>query len=319
MNGMSPRVSVVLPTFNRARTLPRAIATVLSQNVRDIELIIVDDASTDGTRELMSAQTDSRVRYVRQERNGGPAVARNTGIQLARGEYVAFQDSDDEWLPLKLEKQIASLQSAGDSAGLSICGQIRWDTSSICYLPQHSRTGARAGRLREEILHNNFALTPSWLVKREVFERIGPFDESLPMLEDWEWLIRYNEQHPAVLLDEPLMMVWESADSISLNQERYIRALSAIIEKHTAALASDRRSLSNLHYILGTKHALYADVGSARSSFSTAARLWPRDPRYWVASALALPGSTALFRRAWLGIRRAKGHSDPRRERLWTS
>ncbi|MFP5307675.1 MAG: glycosyltransferase, partial [Gammaproteobacteria bacterium] len=302
----SPNVSVVLPTFNRARTLPRAIASVLAQGETSLELIVVDDGSTDDTERVVAALQDSRVRYVRRSGNGGPAAARNAGLALARGEYIGFQDSDDEWLPLKLEKQLAALRSAPPQVGLALCGQLRWDTRTLWYLPAHARTGVRNGRLREEILHNNFALTPSWLLRRKVVEELGGFDETLPMLEDWEWLIRYTARFPAVLVDEPLMMVWESRDSISLKHSRYVVALERIIAAHRDALADDPRSLANLHYVLGKKYALYIDPAAARVAFGEALRLWPRDPRHWVALALSLAGSRALFQRVWLGVRSMK-------------
>ncbi|MFA5938157.1 MAG: glycosyltransferase family 2 protein [Sinimarinibacterium sp.] len=311
-----PKVSVILPTFNRARTLPRAMTSVLAQSERSLELIVVDDDSTDDTESVVTSVADPRVRYVRRTGNSGPAAARNAGLAVARGTFVGFQDSDDEWLPLKLEKQLAALDAAAPDVGLVLCGQLRWDTRTLWYLPDHGRTGVRSGRLRAEILRTNFALTPSWLLRRSVVERLGGFDEALSMLEDWEWLIRYTERHAAVLLDEPLMMVWESADSISLNHARYVRALETIIAKHRDALSADPLSLANLYYVLGKKYALYVETTAARPAFRKALQLWPRDPRYWAAFALSLAGSRTLFQRAWLGVRRMKGIELPRPERL---
>ncbi|HUP91362.1 MAG TPA: glycosyltransferase family 2 protein [Solimonas sp.] len=315
MHAATPWVSVILPTFNRAGTLPRALASVLAQSVGELELIVVDDGSTDGTAQLMAGIRDPRVRYVPRERNGGPAATRNSGIELARGEFVAFQDSDDEWLPLKLEKQLAALEAAGPQVGLALCGQLRWDTRELVYLPGHARRGARSGRLRQEILRNNFALTPSWLVRRAVFGQIGAFDETLPMLEDWEWLIRYTERGAAVLVDEPLMMVWESPDSISHNHAKYIPALEAIIARHRAALAGDPRSLAGLHYVLGKKLALHGSPAQAREEFRAALRLWPRDWRHWAVMALTLAGSQRLFQKVWRHVRRLKGFEVPHTDR----
>ncbi len=310
----TPSVSVVLPTYNRAHTLPRAIASVLAQDARDLELLVVDDGSTDDTRQVVGGINDPRLRYLQRPRNGGPAAARNTGLAHARGEYIAFQDSDDEWLPLKLNKQLAALRQAPPDIGLVLCGQLRWDTRNLCYLPDRTRTGARQGQLREEILRSNFALTPSWLVRRAVFDAIGGFDETLPMLEDWEWLIRYNERCPALLLDEPLMMVWESADSISHNHEKYILALSTIIQRHAPALAADPKSLANLHYVLGKKYALHVSTARARTEFFRALLLWPRDWRHWMALGLTLAAPQVLFRHVWRRVRRLKGFEIPQQK-----
>ena len=108
----SPLISVILPTYNRAHTLMRAVTSVLNQDYREIELIVVDDASTDGTTELLESIADPRLRVIRHDHNKGVAGATNTGIQAARGEIIAFQDSDDEWLDGKLSHQMARLAAA---------------------------------------------------------------------------------------------------------------------------------------------------------------------------------------------------------------
>lgn len=114
---LPPTVSVILPTYNRATLLPRAVHSVLAQTRQDFELIIVDDASTDGTAELVEQLADSRIVYLRQSARRGAAAARNTGIRAATAPYVAFIDSDDAWLPTKLERQLSAMShSAQDSS-----------------------------------------------------------------------------------------------------------------------------------------------------------------------------------------------------------
>lgn len=100
-----PTVSVVIPTYNRAHLVGRAIQSVLNQTYQDFEIIVVDDGSTDNTEEVVKSFNDPRIRYIRHDQNRGGSAARNTGIKMARGEYIAFQDSDDEWLPEKLESR----------------------------------------------------------------------------------------------------------------------------------------------------------------------------------------------------------------------
>ena len=172
----APAISVVLPTYNRAHTLARAMHSALQQSFRDLELIVVDDGSSDSTEALVASLSDARIRYVRRA-NGGVAAARNTGVAHARGEMIAFLDSDDEWLLNKLEKQVAALRAAGPDVGLALCGLLRYDTRQVFYLPGRSRIGARAADIHAEILRNNYALTSSWCVRREHFEQVGPFDE----------------------------------------------------------------------------------------------------------------------------------------------
>ena len=108
----NPTVSIIIPTYNRAHLIGRAIQSVLNQTYQNFEIIVVDDGSTDNTEEMIKEfqKHDKRIKYIRHEKNRGGAAARNTGIKVARGEYIAFQDSDDEWLPEKLEKQMDVFQ-----------------------------------------------------------------------------------------------------------------------------------------------------------------------------------------------------------------
>ena len=111
-----PLVSVILPTFNRAATLPRAIMSVLDQSYRNLELLIVDDGSRDNTAEVVAGIRDPRLRYNPLEVNGGASSARNAGLREAKSDFIAFKDSADEWLAGKLEKQVRAAQAAGEAA-----------------------------------------------------------------------------------------------------------------------------------------------------------------------------------------------------------
>jgi glycosyltransferase involved in cell wall biosynthesis len=113
----SPRVSVIIPTHNRPDRLPRAVASVLNQTFRDVEIVIVDDASADDAAEVVARQ-DPRIRYVRHGSPKGACGARNTGIRLARGEFVGFLDDDDEWLPEKLQRQVRVFEASPSDVGV---------------------------------------------------------------------------------------------------------------------------------------------------------------------------------------------------------
>jgi glycosyltransferase involved in cell wall biosynthesis len=114
----NPTVSIIIPTYNRSRLLARAVKSVLNQTYQNFELIIVDDASTDNTEEVVGSFNDERIKYVRHEKNKGEAVARNTGIKAARGEYIASHDSDDEWLHEKLAKRIRAFENCSPEIGV---------------------------------------------------------------------------------------------------------------------------------------------------------------------------------------------------------
>ena len=185
----SPFVSVVIPAYNRAHLLSRAINSVLAQTFSDYEIIVIDDGSTDHTRGTVDRFRGSRIRLLRLERNWGASRARNLGIQAAHGDWVAFLDSDDEWLPRKLELQVARLQETNDSHA----------TVVYCLCDQHDgstkRTVPSTGRLHEgdvfdHLLRNRRPPTASaFVVKRSCLLRIGGFDEGFPSSNDIDlWL-----------------------------------------------------------------------------------------------------------------------------------
>jgi glycosyltransferase involved in cell wall biosynthesis len=300
-------ISVILPAYNRAATLKRAITSVLSQDSsKPLELIVVDDGSTDHTADVVAAIRDERLRYIRRTANGGASAARNAGILAASGRYIAFIDSDDEWLPFKLEKQLTAIEAAGAGTGMVVCGLIRWDKRQAVYVPLPERREQRKQDLKREIMRQNFALTSCWLVRREIFESVGLFDESLKCLVDWEWLLRFCFRHELYLIEEPLLMVYASPDSISSQELNYIESLEKMLAKHAPALAGDRRSLSNLYYVLGKKYCLYKSSREGRQRFMRALWLYPFDLRIAAALFMSLFGMRA-FTAVWRSVRHSKG------------
>ena len=178
-------ISVVIPCYNRRDKLPACLFSVLGQTYTNMEVIVVDDASTDGTQELFENITDPRVKYYRYEQNRGACYARNYGAERARGELLAFQDSDDTWHAEKLEKQLRLLEETG--ADLCFCGmnRIAHDGSSF-YFPVHDFHGEKA---LEEFLAENRAGTQTMLMKKGVWEALR-FDESFRRYQDWDFSIR---------------------------------------------------------------------------------------------------------------------------------
>lgn len=189
-----PRFSVVMAAFNARRTVRAAIESVLAQTISDLELIVVDDGSTDGTADAVARVDDPRVRYVAQP-NRGPAAARNTGIAQARGEYVVFLDSDDLFLPSYLERSEAALRAtpgAGFAYGDAyvfddLTGKVRRRSAMARNRPPDPPPADREAFLLE-LLGRNFIYV-AVTVPREVLARLGGFDESLKGPEDYElWL-----------------------------------------------------------------------------------------------------------------------------------
>lgn len=171
-------VSVIIPTYNYARYLGEAIDSALGQTLAPLEVIVVDDGSTDDTPELLAAYGD-RIRVLRQK-NAGVAVARNSGIAAARGEYVAFLDADDTWLPRKLELQMPLFTG---SVGLVHCGL---EFGTAIQLPRVDGDVANALLLLEpDVIHGPGSTV---VVPKHVAEEAGGFDPSLPASEDWDFI-----------------------------------------------------------------------------------------------------------------------------------
>lgn len=203
----SPFVSVVIPTYNRAHLISRALQSVLCQTFSDYEIVVVDDGSTDHTLEVIKAFQDTRIEYVRLERNRGPSLARNVGIQAARGEWIAFLDSDDEWLPRKLELQVARLEGTNDShATVVYCLCDQYDGSLKRTVPSIDRL--HEGDVFDHLLRNRRPPTASaFVVKRSCLLGIGGFDEGFPSSNDIDlWLRLAQASNRFLAVNEVLVI-----------------------------------------------------------------------------------------------------------------
>lgn len=198
-----PRVSVIVPTYNRASVLGEALESVLEQSYRDFELIVVDDGSTDQTAEVVGRYGD-RVRTLRREANGGCGAARNDGIRASRGELIAFLDSDDVYLPGRLEACVQALDARPDCGG-AYCDSRHVAPDGAPMPTRLSRAGHYlSGRIfRGELLH--FALhTNTITVRRRCFDEVGLFDEASLRFEDQHMWLRLTHRYPFVCVPEAL-------------------------------------------------------------------------------------------------------------------
>jgi glycosyltransferase involved in cell wall biosynthesis len=206
----SPLVSVVIPVHNRPDAVPRAIASVLAQTFQQFEIVVVDDGSTDATCDAVSCVRDVRVRLIRHKRNRGGSAARNTGIEAARAPFVAFLDSDDEWLPTKLERQLDVFARSPDTLGLVYTGAERVFADGS--VSRH--TARRRGDLTRALLTENVVgETSLGMVRRSALDAIGGFDESLPSCQDLDLWLRLCEQFSADVVPDALVRVSNGNDS----------------------------------------------------------------------------------------------------------
>lgn len=244
--------SVVIPTHNRGRVVVQAIESALAQSHGDLEVIVVDDGSTDDTAQRVGRFRDARVRYLRRP-HAGVSAARNAGIAAATGDLVAFLDSDDLWKPDKVEAEIAAL-ARYPSAGGVFSDLEKVDGAT--FVPSFMRRTRVFSRLLAEraypegLLLSPRALylcllqevpikTPALTVRRSALERVGGFDEAWTSSEDWEFLLRFARRESLVYLDRPLAVIRISADSLRRrDQERGELAMLRL-------LASERRRVAD--------------------------------------------------------------------------
>lgn len=198
-------ISVIIPAYNRAHTISIAIQSVLNQSYQDFEIIVVDDASTDGIEKLIKNGTDPRIKYVSHSKNRGAAAARNTGIKAAQGEYIAFLDSDDEWSKQKLELQLEFLNNQAKEVLVTCTGYI---LNLLDDGKQKLRDLKHHQDINQSILFDcDISPGSTMLVKKRVFNEVGYFDEELKRLEDWDWLLRYRSIGKIALLHQLLAII----------------------------------------------------------------------------------------------------------------
>lgn len=195
-----PLVSVIIPTYNRANLIQRAVRSVLAQTYAKFELIVVDDCSLDNTVSLVSAVQDDRVKVIRHQANQGEGASRNTGMQVSRGKYAAFLDSDDEWLPSKLERQVAALEAS--QAALCYCQTYLEETpGKFVIRPQRPYQGGHL--LRYLICEVQAAMQSSGLVVHRDYWQ--PFETTFRVHTDWDWLFQLRQRTSRfVFVAEPL-------------------------------------------------------------------------------------------------------------------
>jgi glycosyltransferase involved in cell wall biosynthesis len=218
-----PEVSVIITTFNRAHFLREAINSVLSQTYQDFEVVVVDDGSTDDTRETIKSYTDPRVKYIYQK-NQGAGAARNTGLQASEGRLIALLDADDIWLPEKLELQIKAL--ALNPRASVVYSDMYFFGSKSSTTPetffQWLKWPPPKGKVIDKMVVRSFGHPSTLMTRREVFDTIGLFDENLPYCDDYDMLIRLAAYFEFEVVPLPLVKYRLHPDQISHNLERVI-------------------------------------------------------------------------------------------------
>jgi glycosyltransferase involved in cell wall biosynthesis len=267
-----PKVSVVIPTYNRAHLIKTAINSILMQTYRDFEIIIADDCSTDNTQQVIKDIKDDRVKYLRLEKNSGSCAARNAGIRTAKTDWVAFLDSDDYWLETKLEKQVKLIPQLSREYAVIHCGiQLVDETNNKPVGERIIQDGTE-----KEIRNNPEKLVPStctMLIRKEALNDVGYFDESLPAHQETELGIRLSLRYKFKLVNEILVKALVNHNQITSNSNNRIRAKEIIIEKHKNVLG--KNVLYNFSVIIAGNAIINGNRKKAKEFYSKAFRFKP--------------------------------------------
>jgi GT2 family glycosyltransferase len=297
----NPLVSAIIPTYNRAHVICEAVDSALGQTYSQIEVIVVDDGSKDDTLARLKQYGD-RIRVVSQG-NAGPAVARNRGIALSRGELIAFLDSDDIWLPTKIERQVKLLERAGGSVPCCLSNiMMKWNAGDrasfdIAVLEASADEGVWLN-VDEVLATRSVLFNQGIIIRREVLEKIGGFDEKIRYLEDYEFPLRLSLEGPWAFIKTPLVIWRESmTNSVYKNSLREELCTSEcmveVLKEHLARVEKNTRQAQLRRHVSrelrwARQHLWAVRMGQAGSWGSAIAASFSGMERY----------RSALFRRS---------------------
>lgn len=233
---MEELVSVVIPTYNRGHVLKRAIESVQGQTYSEIEILVIDDGSTDDTQQIVSGIQDRRIRYINNPKNCGVSHTRNLGIAASKGVYIAFQDSDDVWESEKLEKQVELIKQG--TYGMVYCAFCRefQDERVVYYPPREIPMEEKQGDIYKSLLRKNLISTQTMLIRKDVFYDVGCFNEGMSNLEDYELALRIALKYSIGMIDEALVYLYTLSDSINQDQRQSLVNITYIYLCHKEAL-----------------------------------------------------------------------------------
>jgi glycosyltransferase involved in cell wall biosynthesis len=236
-----PFFTVVIPTYNRSAFLKEAIQSVLDQTFQDFEVIVVDDHSTDNTQEVVESFHDDRITYILNDRARGGAGTRNAGIFRARGQWVAFLDDDDVWLPQKLELQYKKIKDVDSTVGLIYTGYAVYDFEMKC--PMYSFLPKKEGWIQKDLLYKNYIGTLSTVaIRSDLLRRIGGLDERFAGMQDMELYVRIADVSRIVSVKDKLSHIRRSnKDRISLNLQKKLECSLLFWEKYKELINKDIR------------------------------------------------------------------------------
>jgi hypothetical protein len=267
-----PKVSVVIPTCNRPELLKRAIRSVLAQTFQDFEIIVVDDGMKVRAKDAALGFSDPRIRYIENETSLGGGGTRNRGIDEAKGEYIAFLDDDDEWLPEKLKKQVKALEKAPLKTGFVMPSVLirKGNREEINYIEGGERDFSKITLRRLKGF-----LTSGLMVRREVLKEVGAFDTAFPSHQEIDLLVRISQKYLGIGIHEPLVINYFGTEGghIGGDLRRRISGREMFLSKHSNLIGKDKDLLSTHLYWLGLMYLQSGDVNRAQKQFLSSLRV----------------------------------------------
>ena len=231
MQNYKVKISVIIPTFNRGNIICNSIKSVLNQTYKNLEVIVIDDGSTDNTKNEVDKLKDKRIRYIKLEKNIGSSNARNIGIKKAKGEYISFQDSDDKFYPDKLEIQMKNL--INNNSDLDFCKiKVNYNSSYYLFYPNiEQEESIRKGNIFNNLISSGNFISTQAILARKKFLCKYYFDPNLPRLQDYELILRMIPNVKISYTDTVLCELQLQNDSITFSKTKLIKAFNILLKK----------------------------------------------------------------------------------------
>lgn len=285
------RVSVVIPVYNREKTISYCLESVLKQTFPAFEIIVIDDNSTDDTVKIVKSITDKRIHLITMPSNKGAQAARNMGIKLATGNYIAFLDSDDEWLPEKLEVQVREIVNLKKPCIVHCDAWVVIEEKNEKKLFNVHKLN---GYIYKELLTGPGPLYSCLLAPKECFEKIGFLDENVPSYQEWDTSIALARLYEFIFIDKPLIIYHlHEGETISKDIVKEADGWRYIVEKYKDAITNNigKRALAKHYSQIGMLYYKAGDFARARIYFYKALREDYKNPKIAAKAFLALCGA----------------------------
>lgn len=264
-----PKVSVVISTHNRPELLKRAIKSVLNQSFQDFEIIVVDDGLEKRADKVITFFNDKRIKYIQHSKEKGGSAARNAGIKNSKGEYIAFLDDDDEWLPKKLEIQMKKFERTSEDVGFcfSAVKNIYDDREEVTNV-----LGGIDNYYELTLRRFKGFLTSTLIIKKNTFDKVGIFDEKFPSHQEVDLMIRVSKQYKGLGINRALvkMNMAKEHDQIGKNLKRRIMGREMILKKYYSEFKKRPKILAKHYFQIGLWHRDGQDLTRARHMFKKA-------------------------------------------------